>query len=145
MGIFLQEKLLLAAAVETDKGMLSANIVITGLVVVFAVLLVLILCIRLFGTVLNGLSSKQSAKKREPAKAAPLPSPLPKISAPVYSVSPTLHDGNVIPEEIIAVISAAVMSVTGGQGAIRSIRESHQKGVRPAWSTAGLLESTRPF
>lgn len=76
---------------------------------------------------------KKNADKRQSVKSSlPVPEPV--------------HDGGVIPEEIIVVISAAVAALTGGEGTMRSIRESRStKGARPVWSMAGLLESTRPF
>ena len=88
-----------------EKGISSAKVILTGFVVVFAVLLLLIIIIK------------------------------------IYSAIET--DG--IPEEVIAVISAAVATMYGGKDKVRikSVKKSGSK--RSAWANAGVLENTRPF
>ena len=50
-----------------------------------------------------------------------------------------------IPEEVIAVISAAVATMYGGSEKvkIKSVKRSRAK--RSAWANAGVIENTRPF
>lgn len=51
-----------------------------------------------------------------------------------------------IPGEVIAAISAAVACMFGEGARVRSVRRSGgSAGLRSSWSTASLLENTRPF
>ncbi len=146
---WLSKGMLLAAAQgQENKGLLSVNIVITGLVVVFVVLLVMIFLIKVFGSTIHGLTKKNTAKKAKkarPVNAAPPPLPMPakKAEASEPVLPPAVSaDSGLVPEEVIAVIAAAVATLTGGKGKIRAIK---QRNTRSVWSSAGLLENTRPF
>ena len=68
-----------------------------GVVVVFATLVVLTLIFILFGKVMH------RPKKEAPAVPAPKPKP---AAAPKIAPTPAVQDG--IPEEVVAVIAAAV-------------------------------------
>ena len=50
-----------------------------------------------------------------------------------------------VPEEVVAVISAAVADIYGSSAKtrIKSIKKSN--GGRSAWANAGVLDNTRPF
>ncbi len=60
------------------------------------------------------------------------------------SVSPVV-DG--IPDEVVAVIAAAVAAMSDGttQYAIRRIRPASARATRSVWAAAGLADNTRPF
>ena len=121
-----------------NKPMLMLVMTICGMLVVFVALILLIVIIGLFGNVASigtkkpkDKSAKKADKPAAPAAAAPV------AAAPAMSTAG-------VPDEIIAVIAAAVASLEDGHAyAIRSVRRS-QEG-RPAWSMAGLMENTRPF
>ena len=118
-----------------DKVMLITVVTTVGILVVFFALLILIVIFSLFG-----LGSKLGKKAEKKAAPAPAAAPAP-VAAPV--AAPAVESG--ISGEIIAVIAAAVASMDGGQGyAVRSVRRAQPQG-RPAWSTAAILENTRPF
>ncbi len=118
-----------------EKIITSLTILITGFVVVFAVLLLLILLISLYGKIVSSVLEKSKAKE---ITEMPKTENLPEV---------TLFEKE-IPEEddmeIIAVISAAVYAMYGEKSVkVKSIKKVPQS--RPVWSTAGIMENTRPF
>ena len=126
-----------------ERTSISLEILITGFVVVFAVLILLILLITLYGNIVTkaekAMSDKKAEKevtvKTEKAVLAPVQAATP-VSAPVPA--------NGIPDEVIAVIAAAVDAMYGeGTVKVKSIKRVPQS--RPVWSTAGIMENTRPF
>jgi sodium pump decarboxylase gamma subunit len=122
---------------NVDWGFAGA-VVIVGLVVVFAVLLILVVFCALMGTAFKSMGSKGNGKKEEkPAAQAP------KAAAPVEKAAPVVESG--IGDDVIAAISAAIACMMGGEQkfALRSIKRA--KGSRPVWNAAGIAESTRPF
>ena len=132
---------------------LCLTILITGFTVVFAVLIVLIFIIKIYGTIVTkALAASQERKARkaaekqkaleqertqqENAKAATAAEPAPAPTPASQGISP----------EIVAVIAAAVDSTYGTGGArITSIKKSQTPNSRPAWGMAGVFENTRPF
>lgn len=134
-----------AEAVSVDVGKLLGDAgmtVLIGVTVVFSVLILLTVLFWLFGVVMSG--SRGEKKKATPPAAAPAQ---PKVAAPApmptVAKAPAVQSG--IPEEVVAVIAAAVaaMSTDGKRYAVRSV--SRARGERPVWASAGLAENTRPF
>lgn len=122
-----------------EKGISSAKVILTGFVVVFAVLFLLIGIIKVYGTIITKVTSSAEKKKQkvvESEKTTP-------VVAPVANPTPVVEDG--VSEEIVAVISAAVATMYGssGKARIKSIKKTN--GGRSAWANAGVLENTRPF
>ena len=110
--------------------------VITGILVVFLILAVLIGLLY----VISFFSNLGNKKKKEKKTAAP-PAPVP-VPAPVEVVEEDEDDA-----EIIAVISAAIAAYTAGDGksyAIKKIKRA-EKQPRSSWGNAGVNENTRPF
>lgn len=110
-----------AAQILGDAGMT----VVIGLVVVFSVLLLLTGVFKLFGVAMS-VGNKGGAGKAPTAPVAPAPS---AVAAPIVGNTETVSskpdvDGG-IPEETVAVVSAAVASMapTGTQYAVRGIRK----------------------
>lgn len=124
-----------------QKIQLALTIMITGLVVVFAMLVFLILVIRSYGSVLNALQHKIGMKKRVETPLPPthIVPPAPVQEEPAFEAS-----ADAIPEEIVAVISAAV-SCMYPQAKVSAVRRVSTVSKGLAWKAAGLLESTRPF
>lgn len=137
--MYLYPLLALSKELTENRPMLMLVMTICGILVVFTLLILLIIVIGLFGNVASIGTKKpkdKSAKKADKSAAAPV------AAAPV-AAAPAIRTAGV-PDEIIAVIAAAVASLEDGHAyAIRSVRRS-QEG-RPAWSMAGLMENTRPF
>ena len=118
---------------------LAITILLTGFAVVFAVLLMLIGIIKLYGTIIYNIQTKKKAKPpkgkvvREEEEISPAPQPVAVIEAAEED-----------DDELIAVISAAVYSVySSSQVRIKSIRKSPAR--TNAWRSAGLSENIRPF
>lgn len=140
---------LLAAAEQltlAEKGISAAKVILTGFVVVFAVLLLLILIIKIYSAIVGkaqNVSSKRAEKKVKVKEGELKLSNTPARPLPAASPAPAVEDG--ISEEVVAVISAAVYTMYGssGKARIKSIKKSD--GKRPAWANAGILENTRPF
>ena len=124
-----------------DNISLSVTILLTGFAVVFAVLLILIGVIKLYGTVIYNIQTKKkkAAKRMVAVEREPAPVPQP---ARIFSAEPeTVEDDGAL----IAVISAAVYSVMDSSKVrIRSIRRSAPQG-GGAWRSAGLSDNLRPF
>jgi hypothetical protein len=80
-------------------------------------------------------------KTTAPITASATPTTAIPAAAPVISAT-----GDV-PDEVVAVIAAAVsaMSGNGTQYAIRRIRPVSTSNSRSVWAAAGIAENTRPF
>ena len=129
----------MTASMNTGALLSNAGMtVLIGIVVVFAVLLILTFVFWLFGKV-AGAGASKSAEPKPAVKAAPA---APAVSA---APAPVVEDG--IPEEVVAVIAAAVAAMSDGNTrfAVRRISTSRPSGMRPVWASAGIAENTRPF
>lgn len=114
-------------------------ITLTGLLVVFVILAVLILFFMLLGAIFKSIDNSKK-KKAEASKEAKAAEP---VQAAAEDVSAEAVNSD---DELIAVISAAVAAYTDGEGfTIKSVRKHEGKRVRSAWSAAGITENTRPF
>lgn len=118
----------------SDNMTLSITILLTGFAVVFTVLLMLIGIIKLYGTVIYNIQTKNKDKK---VKVAVVRDPEPQsVPEPVAAAEDD--------DAIIAVISAAVYSMySPSQVRIRSIRRSPARS--NAWRSAGLSDNLRSF
>lgn len=116
----------------------TAGVIISGLSVVFLVLLLLVGFVSLFG------SFFKKSKKEPPARQSPPPKQ--EIKNPVPATAPVPEEDD---DEIIAVISAVVaqMSIQDGKNyRIKSVKAKNQKsGGRPVWASEGLRQNTNPF
>ena len=123
-----------------EKGIASAKVVLTGFVVVFAVLVLLIVIIKIYSGIVT--MAQQKGNKKTNVAEKPKESPAP--TAPVTTAPVSVADDGVN-EEVIAVISAAVATMYGSpeKARIKSIKKS--SGGRSAWANAGILDNTRPF
>lgn len=121
-----------------QKIQLSIIILLTGLVIVFVMLIFLTYVIKGYGAVVRSLQSNQE-DHRDSVQPVAVTSPSAFIPAAVQSVQAGIS------EETVAAISAAVYVLYGASaGKVTSIRRAAQPN-RSAWGMAGLLESTRPF
>ena len=117
----------------------ALTLLIAGFVIVFVVLILLIAIITLYGKIIqsaqNAVSNKREKKLEEN-----------KEKQTVKSIvrEDIEEDDGAIPEEIIAVIAAAVDAVYGSKPhKIKNIRRS--RSVRSSWGNAGIAENTKPF
>ena len=111
--------------------------VVIGLVVVFAVLIVLTGIFYLFGYVMDSVNKPKTSKEAASAKTAPA------ASAPA-TPAPVVQGG--ISGEVVAAIAAAVamMAPEGKRYAVKSVSRKDASG-RSAWAAAGIADNTRPF
>ena len=120
---------------------LAVVIIISGLVIVFLALIVLIAMIWAMGKVLSSFKRDKKPSAPKQAQAAPA-APKPAAPTPKAQVA---EEG--IPGEVVAAISAAVafmMEETGASGyVVKSIKRARE--ARPVWGLAGITENTRPF
>lgn len=122
---------------------LGLIILLTGILVVFAILLLLIGVIKLYGTIVYSAQNKKNNKAKKAEEPAVKAEPAVETAAAEKSEA-LQEDSSDVPGEIIAVIAAAVEAVFG-QGAvkIKSVKKTSKR--RSAWKSAGMAENTRSF
>ncbi len=136
MGLLRMSSLLL----QMDNMLGNAGMtVLIGIVVVFGVLALLTFVFWLFGVVAGAGKDKSAAPK-----PAPKTVPAPKKAAPAAPAPVVEGD---VPEEVVAVIAAAVAAMSDGgvRYAVRRISAARGVGARPVWAAAGIAENTQPF
>lgn len=125
-----------------DSGTVS-SVVITGVVVVFIGLILLIFFVFLYGRIFEVINNKKSEKSKkilENKVSVASNQNNKNQSEPI----PIIENG--IDEEVVAVITAAIMAMSAKSGkklALKSVK--HAKPIRPVWANAGISENTRPF
>lgn len=127
-----------------DNFELSLVVLLSGLLVVFLVLILLTGLIKLYGTIVYNLSQKNKGKGGQNKPGAGMSAKAEKPAAAKAQAAvpvPVVEAG--IPAEVVAAIAAAVYCVQGPSAAVRSVKRAPRQ--RPVWSTAGLMENTRPF
>ena len=115
------------------------SVVLVGLVVVFAVLLILVAICWAMGKIFSAVTGGKNGGTQTGKKSEAAPAPAVKKEA----ASPIVEE--CISDEIVAAISAAgaCMMGSGKPFALKSVRRA--KETRRAWSAAGIAENTRPF
>lgn len=135
-----------ATAVQESTGYdwsLIWSTVVTGIVVVFLILAILVFLLWLMGKIFSGVN-KSGEKKKKAAEAAEaaIKDAEPEQQAETAEEYCEEDDG-----ELIAVISAAIAAygeAEGKQYKITSVRK-RDKAARSAWSAAGIADNTRGF
>lgn len=126
-----------------SKLTISASMLLTGFVIVFSVLIFLIFIIWVMGKIVTGAQNASANRKK--IKVQKLDEKPEKVEikkpAPVIK-KPEAPSGT--PDEVIAVISAAVYSMYGSKQKVR-IKSIKKSSSRSAWANAGVLRNTRPF
>ncbi len=121
----------------------SATMLLTGFTVVFAVLLLLIFIIYIYGKIVSSAQKYSANKKNQKDKKA-VPAPAVSASKPAPAVQSASNDE--IPPEIVAVITAAVDSMySASNSKVRIKSISKNAGARSPWANAGVLDNTKPF
>lgn len=134
--------LTVAAAMNNLEGEPTLGVlVVTGLVLVFGVLILLYLIIALEGVIFSSIDRKKAekakaAKAQSAASAPKAPAVQPAVKAPV------VEEG--IPGEVVAAIAASLACMDGGSRyTLRSLKRV--KTGRNAWAQAGVASYTDPF
>lgn len=133
----------LSALAKTTEGAenvwgLSLNVLVTGIVVVFAVLVLLIILIKLYSTIVYNVQNRASkAPKNGNADNVAKTTVINDNGAMAVTQPQGLTD------ELIAVITAAAVACMGNSDIrVTGIRKRSQ---RSEWSDAGIRESVQPF
>lgn len=130
-----------------DNFTTAITVLLTGFTVVFAVLLLLIAVVKIYGTIVYNAQNKAKAKKDSQAITPSQSSVQKSTVIPTASGAAVAAQG-AVSEEIIAVIAAAVDSIYSGSGiktTIKSIKRSDAQNPRSGWGMAGRMDNTRPF
>lgn len=110
-------------------------ITITGIVLVFAILVLLMAIITLEGKIFDGMNARKAAAKAAPkAPAAKPAAPVQQAAAP----APVVEEG--IPGDVVAAIMAAIHAVGNGKYTLKAVRRS-----KNGWGKAGVNDTTAPF
>lgn len=110
-------------------------ITITGIVLVFAILVLLMLIITLEGKIFDGMNAKKAAAKAAAPKApAAKVAPVQQAAAP----APVVEEG--IPGDVVAAIMAAIHAMGNGKYTLKAVRRAAN-----GWSKAGVNDTTAPF
>lgn len=131
-----------------DNLKLGFIILLTGIVIVFAVLILLICIIFVYGDIVSSIQNSIEKKKKEKEKeqAEKENEPVVQIAAeePKEKAEASEVDEEEIPLDVVAAIAAAVDYIFGqGSVKIKSVKRSSKR--RSAWKSAGVAENTRSF
>ena len=119
-----------------------AAVVVTGLVVVFACLIILVLFLYLMGAIFN---KTKKTKAQGGSDSAVKNIPAAKVELNKISDAAVLPS-NGISEEIVASISAAIAMIGESSGKKLLIKNISRSGARRnSWAQAGRIDNTRPF
>ena len=115
-------------------------VTITGIVLVFAILVLLMAIIALEGKIFDGMNAKKAAAPKAAAKPAapaakPAAAPAP---APAAAPAPSVEAG--IPGDVVAAIMAAVYALGNGKYTLKAVRRGAN-----GWGKAGVNDTTAPF
>lgn len=117
-------------------------VTVTGILVVFLILAILIFFFWLMGSIFKAVDKSRAAKKAAADEAAKAEA---AKAAPVIEEAPEEEDVT-DDDELIAVISAAVAAFTDGENyTITSVKRHNDRRTRSAWSMAGLGRNMKRF
>lgn len=123
-------------------------VVVVGLVVVFAVLLILVALCSVMGYTFKRID-KNKNDKAGPKKSEPVVTQTAPVVTKAVIAQPEIQSG--ITGDVVAAISAALACVMGPdvKFAVKSIKRTGSakgtRGTRNAWNSAGIAENTQPF
>lgn len=119
-----------------EKSVSAAKVILTGFVVVFAVLFLLIFIIKIYSTIIQNLQNKKKRNEEKPIE--------PSLNTVVTDCNTPVSD-EFVSEEVVAVISAAVASMYGTSSKVKIKSIKRSENMRTAWANAGIYENVRPF
>lgn len=132
------------AELVESKGMLMAVVTASGILIVFLILVLLIFIFYAYGGIFQAVTASGEKKKAAKAAAEAAKAASEKSAEAEPTPAAELADGE-IPGEIIAVIAAAVASMSDGKSYIvKKVKRAPVSG-RSAWAASGIFENTRPF
>ena len=114
-------------------------VTITGIVLVFLILVLLMAIITLEGKIFDSMNAKKkAAKEAAKAPAAQLAAPVQQAAAAAAAPAPQVEEG--IPGDVVAAIMAAIHAMGNGKYTLKAVRRS-----KNGWGNAGVNDTTAPF
>ncbi len=111
-------------------------VTITGIVLVFMILVLLMAIITMEGKIFDSMNAKKAAAKAAPKAAAKPAAPAkPAAAAPA---APQVEAG--IPGDVVAAIMAAITAMGNGKYVLKAVRRGNNN-----WGKAGVNDTTAPF
>ena len=111
-------------------------VTITGIVLVFLILILLMAIITLEGKIFDSMNAKKKAAKE--AAKAPAAQPAAPVQQAAAAPAPQVEEG--IPGDVIAAIMAAIHAMGNGKYTLKAGRRS-----KNGWGNAGVNDTTAPF
>ena len=111
-------------------------VTITGIVLVFLILILLMAIITLEGKIFDSMNAKKKAAKE--AAKAPAVQPAAPVQQAAAAPAPQVEEG--IPGDVIAAIMAANHAMGDGKYTLKAVRRS-----KNGWGNAGVNDTTAPF
>ena len=111
-------------------------VTITGIVLVFLILILLMAIITLEGKIFDSMNAKKKAAKE--AAKAPAAQPAAPVQQAAAAPAPQVEEG--IPGDVIAAIMAAIHAMGNGKYSLKAVRRS-----KNGWGNAGVNDTTAPF
>ena len=111
-------------------------VTITGIVLVFLILILLMAIITLEGKIFDSMNAKKKADKE--AAKAPAAQPAAPVQQAAAAPAPQVEEG--IPGDVIAAIMAAIHAMGNGKYTLKAVRRS-----KNGWGNAGVNDTTAPF
>lgn len=113
-------------------------VTITGIVLVFLILVLLMAIITLEGKIFDAMNGKKAAAKVASAAKPAAPVKQAAAPAPAKAVAPQVEAG--IPGDVVAAIMAAIYSMGNGKYVLKAVRRG-----KNGWGKAGVNDTTAPF
>ena len=110
-------------------------VTITGIVLVFLILILLMAIITLEGKIFDSMNAKKKAAKE--AAKAPAVQPAAPVQQAAAAPAPQVEEG--IPGDVIAIM-AAIHAMGNGKYTLKAVRRS-----KNGWGNAGVNDTTAPF
>ena len=111
-------------------------VTITGIVLVFLILILLMAIITLEGKIFDSMNAKKKAAKE--AAKAPAVQPAAPVQQAAAAPAPQVEEG--IPGDVVAAIMAAIHAMGNGKYTLRAVRRGTN-----GWGKAGVNDTTAPF
>ncbi len=111
-------------------------VTITGIVLVFLILILLMAIITLEGKIFDSMNAKKKAAKE--AAKAPAAQPAAPVQQAAAAPAPQVEEG--IPGDVVAAIMAAIHAMGNGKYTLKAVRRS-----KNGWGNAGVNDTTAPF
>lgn len=118
----------------------ASNVALCGVSIVFLMLVLLVICIAVFGKIMDKANGTTKPKAIKPPKPEKKVKPAPTVNNTSFSSESD--------DDVVAAIAAAVAYLYSGSDVtpvIRSIKRSDLKTQRSAWANAGIIQNTRAF